>query len=104
MSCSTDRRDWWWRADAGYGSNRPGAGGCSPPTSSSASRPDLGYAVTRTETFWPYSFGREPLLKDRVAAGEGVLIVGEAPLSARNGQVRRGVEGMIDAGMKVFGM
>lgn len=65
---------------------------------------DLGYAVTRTETFWPYFFGREPLLKDRVAAGEGVLIVEEAPLSARNGQVRRGIEGMIDAGMRVFGM
>ncbi len=65
---------------------------------------DLAYAVTRTETFWPYFLGREQLLKDRVMAGEGVLIVEEAPLTARRGEVRRGLEGMIDAGMKVFGM
>ncbi|NJR80373.1 AIM24 family protein [Sphingomonas corticis] len=65
---------------------------------------DLAYAVTRTETFWPYFFGREQLLKDRVMAGEGVLIVEEAPLTVRRGEVRRGIEGMIDAGMKVFGM
>jgi len=37
-------------------------------------------------------------------AGQGVLIVEEAPLTARRGEVRRGLEGMIDAGMKVFGM
>ena len=65
---------------------------------------DLAYSVTRTETFWPYFLGREQLLKDRVMAGEGVLIVEEAPLTARRGEVRRGIEGMIDAGMKVFGM
>lgn len=65
---------------------------------------DLAYSVTRTETFWPYLLGREQLLKDRVEAGEGILIVEEAPLSARTGDLRRGLEGMIDAGMKVFGM
>lgn len=65
---------------------------------------DLAYSVTRTETFWPYLLGREQLLKDRVEAGEGILIVEEAPLSARTGELRRGLEGMIDAGMKVFGM
>jgi hypothetical protein len=65
---------------------------------------DLAYAVTRTETFWPYFLGRQQLLKDRVMAGQGVLIVEEAPLTARRGEVRRGLEGMIDAGMKVFGM
>lgn len=65
---------------------------------------DLSYAVTRTETFWPYLLGRESLLKDRVAAGSGVLIVEEAPLTSRNGRARRGIEGLIDAGMKVFGM
>ena len=65
---------------------------------------DLAYSVTRTETFWPYFFGREQLLKDRVMAGAGVLIIEEAPLTARHGEVRRGLEGMIDAGMKVFGM
>ena len=65
---------------------------------------DLAYSVTRTETFWPYFVGREQLLKDRVIAGKGVLIVEEAPFTARNGGVRRGLEGMIDAGMKVFGL
>lgn len=65
---------------------------------------DLAYSVTRTETFWPYFFGREQLLKDRVMAGAGVLIIEEAPLTTRHGEVRRGLEGMIDAGMKVFGM
>jgi uncharacterized protein (AIM24 family) len=65
---------------------------------------DLAYSVARTETFWPYFFGRQQLLKDRVLAGKGILIIEEAPLSARRGEVRRGLEGMIDAGMKVFGM
>lgn len=64
----------------------------------------LGYSVTRTETFWPYFLGREQLLKDRVMEGEGVLIVEEAPLTTRRGEVRGGLEGMIDAGMKAFGM
>lgn len=66
---------------------------------------DLGYSVTRTETFWPYFFGREQLLKDKVEAGEGVLILEEAPMAGRRGgQTRRGIEGMIDAGLKVVGI
>lgn len=66
---------------------------------------DLAYSVTRNETFWPYFLGREPLLKDRVAAGNGVLIVEEAPLAGRGaGGARGGIEGAIDAVMKVFGL
>ena len=66
---------------------------------------DLSYSVTRTETFWPYFLGREQLLKDHVAAGEGVLIIEEAPMAGRlAAEGRRGIEGMVDAGMKVFGM
>jgi uncharacterized protein (AIM24 family) len=66
---------------------------------------DLAYSVTRTETIWPYLFGYEQLLKDRVEAGDGILIVEEAPMAGRRpGEVKRGIEGMIDAGMKVFGM
>lgn len=42
---------------------------------------DLAYSVTRTETFWPYFLGREQLLKHRIEAGEGVLIVEEAPMA-----------------------
>ncbi|KQT31398.1 hypothetical protein ASG29_15785 [Sphingomonas sp. Leaf412] len=65
---------------------------------------DLAYSVTRTETFWPYLLGRESLLKDRVEAGGGVLIVEEAPFAGRRAGPARGIEGMIDAGLKMFGM
>jgi len=66
---------------------------------------DLAYSVVRTEPFWPYFVGREGLLKDRVDAGAGILIVEEAPMAdggRRN--VKCGLEGMIDAGMKMFGL
>lgn len=65
---------------------------------------DLAYSVTRTETFAPYLFGRESLLKDQVAEGGGVLIVEEAPSAGRKRGVRAGLEGLIDAGLKVFGI
>ena len=65
----------------------------------------IAYSTGRTETFIPYLFGREPLLKDRIAAGSGVLIAEEAPLAARRGGgVRKGLEGMADAMLKVFGI
>ncbi|MGY6550611.1 MAG: hypothetical protein ACXIT4_01810 [Erythrobacter sp.] len=64
---------------------------------------DLAYSVIRSETFWPYFFGREALLKDRIAAGRGVLLIEEAPLAGRSG-LRRGFEGMIDALLKVGGV
>jgi hypothetical protein len=65
----------------------------------------IAYSTGRTETFVPYLFGREPLLKDRIAAGSGVLIAEEAPMAgrARKG-VRRGLEGAADALLKVFGI
>ena len=65
---------------------------------------DLAYSVTRTETFAPYLFGRESLLKDQVAEGGGVLIVEEAPSAGRKHGVRHGLEGLVDAGLKVFGI
>ena len=66
---------------------------------------DLSYSVTRTETFWPYFFGREQLFKDKVAQGSGILIIEEAPLSLRQGSgVRRGLEGAVDAAMKAIGL
>lgn len=64
---------------------------------------DLAYAVIRSETFWPYFFGREALLKDKVEAGAGVLLIEEAPLAGRSG-IRRGFDGMIDALLKVGGV
>jgi len=65
---------------------------------------DLAYSVTRTETFWPYFLGREPLLKDRVIAGRGIVIIEEAPFAGRNGQGPSGLEGALDAMFKAVGV
>ncbi|MFN9497944.1 MAG: hypothetical protein ACK57E_05690, partial [Erythrobacteraceae bacterium] len=60
-------------------------------------------AVIRSETFWPYFFGREALLKDRVEASGGVLLIEEAPLAGKSG-IRRGIEGLADAALKLIGI
>ncbi|MDT0576123.1 hypothetical protein RM533_07975 [Croceicoccus sp. F390] len=66
---------------------------------------DLAYSVTRTETFWPYFLGRQSLLKDRVEAGNGILIIEEAPLAGRRGSgLRHGLEGAVDAMLKTVGL
>ena len=67
--------------------------------------PDLAYSVTRTETFWPYFIGLEPLLKDKVEAGGGILIIEEAPV-ATGGRAssRKGMEGAADALLKALGL
>ncbi len=66
---------------------------------------DLQYSVARTETFWPYFLGRASLLKVMVDQGDGLLVIEETPMAGRRGgPVRRGIEGMIDAGMKAFGI
>ena len=58
----------------------------------------------RTETFWPYFFGLEQLLKDRVEAGGGLLILEEAPAAAARKGPRRGLEGAADALLKLVGL
>ena len=65
---------------------------------------DLAYAVIRSETFPPYFFGREALLKDKVEAGSGVLLIEEAPLSAGRSGLQRGLQGIGDALLKVAGV
>jgi len=66
---------------------------------------DLAYSVARTETFWPYFLGREQLFRDKVEAGDGLLIVEEAPMAGRDAaKVKRGLEGAMDAGLKVVGL
>ena len=66
---------------------------------------DLAYSVTRTETFSPYFLGREQLFKDKVEAGEGVLIIEEAPMAGRgNVGARRGLEGAVEVMTKAFGI
>lgn len=65
----------------------------------------LQYSIARTETFWPYFLGRVSLLKVKVDRGDGMLVIEEMPMAGRRGgPVRRGIEGMIDAGMKAFGI
>ncbi len=65
----------------------------------------IAYSTGRTETFIPYLFGREPLLKDRIAAGQGVLIAEEAPMAGRAKRgIRHGLEGALDAFLKAFGI
>lgn len=67
--------------------------------------PDLAYSVTRTETFWPYFLGLEQLLRDRIEAGEGVLILEEAPMAGRAGaHPRKGLEGAFDVMLKAVGL
>jgi hypothetical protein len=65
---------------------------------------DLAYSVTRAETFAPFLFGLEPLLKDQVEEGSGILVIEEAPLSMSAGKAGKGLEGMVDAGLKAFGL
>lgn len=65
----------------------------------------LRYATARAETFRPYLFGLEPLLKDSIAAGEGLIIAEELPRAARAGKApRAGLEGAMDAALKLFGI
>ena len=65
----------------------------------------LAYSTGRTETFLPYFFGQESLLKDRIAEGAGVLIAEEAPMASRRRKgVAHGLEGALDATLKVFGI
>jgi hypothetical protein len=65
----------------------------------------LAYSTGRTETFLPYLLGQESLLKDRIATGSGILIAEEAPRAGqpRSG-IKRGLEGAVDAVLKVFGI
>ncbi|MYL99269.1 hypothetical protein GR702_15990 [Novosphingobium sp. FGD1] len=65
---------------------------------------DLAYSVSRTETFWPYLLGYEQLFKDKVKAGEGILVIEEAPMAGRGGRVRHGLEGAFDVATKAFGI
>ena len=66
---------------------------------------DLAYSVARTDTFRPYLFGLVPLFRDTVADGDGVVVIEEAPMAGRGrAGPRRGLEGAMDAALKVFGV
>ncbi len=65
---------------------------------------ELAYSVARNETFLPYLFGREPLLRDKVEGGTGILVIEEAPYAGRRKGLRGGLEGAFDAVLKAFGI
>jgi hypothetical protein len=65
----------------------------------------LAYATARSAAFIPYYLNKTPLLDDRFE-GEGVYIYAETPHAGRRrgGFVGRGLEGLADALLKVFGI
>jgi hypothetical protein len=65
---------------------------------------ELGYANTRCETFVSYWTGKEDLFND-LFTGEGVYVYEEMPALKRStGITGRGLEGVSDAVLKVFGV
>lgn len=65
----------------------------------------LHYATVRSETFWPYYQNRTSLLQDKFDGENGVYIYDETPQSGKaGGFFARGLEGMADAVLKVFGI
>jgi uncharacterized protein (AIM24 family) len=64
----------------------------------------LRYGVSRSEAFGPYLLGRQALFNDSFA-GEGVYLYEELPLDQRKGGwFGRGLQGLSDAALKVFGL
>jgi hypothetical protein len=65
----------------------------------------LHYATLRSETFWPYYQGQAPLLQDKFEGANGYYIYDETPRFGKaGGFFSRGLEGVTDAVMKVFGI
>ncbi len=63
------------------------------------------YSNVRTETFVPYWLGREDLFNDRFGGAQGSYLYEERPTDHRGGMlVGRGVQGLSDAVLKIFGI
>lgn len=66
---------------------------------------NLEYRNTRCETFISYFRGKESLFNDQFAGSPGLFIYEEMPASDRKtGITGRGMEGVVDAALKVFGI
>jgi hypothetical protein len=66
---------------------------------------NLQYAVSRCETFYPYLTGSQELFNDRFSGQPGYCIYEETPHpNANTGVTGRGIEGVIDSVLKVFGI
>lgn len=66
---------------------------------------NLHYSTTRSETFAAYLFGQRELLNDSFAGAHGYYAYEETPDRRRAGGVMgRGLEGLTDSALKVFGV
>lgn len=66
---------------------------------------NLNYTTVRCETFFPFYQGKTALLQDAFAGSDGYYVYDETPrASQKSGRVERGLEGITDAILKVFGI
>ena len=66
---------------------------------------NLQYAVTRCETFGSYLMGKQELFNDRFTGQPGCCIYEETPHpNAKAGVTGRGIEGILDSFLQVFGI
>ena len=66
---------------------------------------NLEYKNTRCETFISYLRGKEDLFNDLFAGGPGRFVYEEMPAGGRKtGITGRGLEGLVDASLKLFGI
>lgn len=65
----------------------------------------LAYSVRRYETFMPYLLGKQELFNDNFSGEPGCLVYEESPnFGKKSGITGRGLEGILDAFLKVFGI
>ena len=66
---------------------------------------NLWYSTTRCETFAPYLMGEQALLNDSFAGAPGFYVYEETPnFGRKTGLTGRGLEGVFDSLLKVFGL
>lgn len=66
---------------------------------------NLDYSTVRCDTFFPFYLGKTALLQDQFAGGPGYYVYDETPRGGKRGNpVARGLEGLTDALLKVFGI
>ena len=66
---------------------------------------NLAYSTTRCDTFAAYLMGEQELFNDSFAGGAGVYVYEEMPHpGARAGLTGRGIEGLSDSILKIFGL
>ena len=66
---------------------------------------NLEYSCTRRETFVSYARGQETLFNDMFGGGPGFFIYEEIPdVRERAGVTGKGLEGVVDAVLKAFGI